>query len=304
MDSSPILIVGSGAMACLFAARLTLAGQQVCMVDTWETGIREIKENGVTLYSGDKKQQQNINAFYHSELITRCRYALVLVKSWQTPWAAAFLADHLTPNGQVITLQNGMGNAEIIESHLSKKQVAIGTTTLGGTLLSPGIVEGFVDGDLTIQDVPDFKDFFERFTSANLKLNLNSHIEQIIWGKLMVNAAINPLTALLEVRNGKLLEIPSAMQMIHLLINEAMQVAARSAVTLPYADPMHEIKSVLITTAGNYSSMYQDIQRGAPTEIEQINGAIVRLGQANDVPTPYNESITTLIKGKVEKNKL
>jgi 2-dehydropantoate 2-reductase len=304
MFRSSILIIGSGAMACLFAARLSAAGMDVCLLDEWENGINEINKNGITLLSSTARSDCHPRAFHKDEVVSASDVALVLVKSWQTGWAAAALKKSLTPCGAVLTLQNGLGNDTLLAEYLGRERVIAGVTTLGATLVSAGVVRGFEGGLITLQNQPSAATIFNYLQIAGFNVQINTDIDQVIWGKLVVNAVINPLTALLEVNNGQLLNLPALYPLIQSLLDEATQVASRLSISLPYADPFKHIQNVAALTASNHSSMYQDIQRGAPTEIDQINGAIVKLGLKHNIPTPSHSCIVNLIKAKIENKKM
>ncbi|MEJ2597857.1 MAG: 2-dehydropantoate 2-reductase, partial [Anaerolineales bacterium] len=120
--------------------------------------------------------------------------------------------------------------------------------------------------------------------------------QALLWGKLVINAAINPLTALLGVPNGALLQRPSAHRLMAAAAAEAVAVAAARDVALPHSDPLETILAVAQRTAENRSSMLQDVQRRAPTEIDAINGAIVRLGEQAETPTPVNRALWLLVR--------
>ncbi len=118
----------------------------------------------------------------------------------------------------------------------------------------------------------------------------------LIWGKLVINAAINPLTALLQIKNGELLDNPSALEFFHELAKEAAAVANSSGIELPYSDPSAVVDEVARTSADNSSSMLQDVLRGAQTEIDSINGKIIDYARKNGIPVPYNRGMWLLIK--------
>jgi 2-dehydropantoate 2-reductase len=123
--------------------------------------------------------------------------------------------------------------------------------------------------------------------------------QSLIWGKLVINAAINPLTALLRVPNGRLLEIPAAHDLMKALATEVAQVAGAEHIPLPFADPVAAAEDVARRTAPNHSSMLQDILRGAPTEIDAICGAVVRIGQQHRLESPVNWTCWKLVKAAV-----
>jgi 2-dehydropantoate 2-reductase len=228
------------------------------------------------------------------------RYAIVLVKSWQTERAASQLTKCLPEGGLALTLQNGLGNREILVNMLGVDRVALGTTTTGGTLLGPGFVKPGGEGLLAIESHPALTPLVEALKSANFKLEIVKDVRSLVWGKLIVNAAINPLTALLRVSNGELLHRPSARTLMHALAEETAAVASSEKVKLAFSNPVAMVEEVARSTAINHSSMYQDIQRGAPTEIDAICGAVARMGQRNNIPTPNNQVCWQLVQALVQ----
>jgi 2-dehydropantoate 2-reductase len=228
-------------------------------------------------------------------------FALVLVKSWQTGRAARQLAECLAPSGVALTLQNGLGNREALANVLGEERVALGVTTLGANLLGPGRVRPAGDGTIYLEDHPRLEPLVDLLRNAGLSVEIVPDPEGLVWGKLAINAAINPLTALLEVPNGELLERPSARLLMGELACEAAAAAGALGIRLPYPDPVAAVEAVARRTTANRSSMLQDVQRGAPTEIDAICGAIVKAGEKLGVPVPVNRTFWRLIKARVEK---
>jgi 2-dehydropantoate 2-reductase len=294
---SDVLIVGTGALACLFAARLAAAGRRVTLLGHWRSGLRTLQKNGVRLVMPDGGETVYLlRATSDPRRCAGARCALVLVKSWQTQRAAADLQRCLAPDGLALTLQNGFGNAEILRQALGVERLALGVTTSGATLLSPGRVRPAGEGPVTIQDHPAAGALAEILAVAGFAVEFVQDAQALLWGKLLINAAINPLTALLGVPNGVLLERPSAVQLMEAAAGEGAAVAAALGVALPYPDPLETIRSVAQRTAENRSSMLQDVLRRAPTEIDAINGAIVRLGEQAGIPTPVNRALWQLVR--------
>jgi 2-dehydropantoate 2-reductase len=365
---SSILIAGSGAMACLFAARLSAAGIQVTLLDEWEQGLQALATNGVRLVNPDgtitsypvhiAHQQRNVvfrqpvdfapateapppqEAPSPPEALPP-QVALVLVKSWQTTHTAHQLSGCLADDGLAVTLQNGLGNREALQEVLGESRVSLGVTTLGATLVGPGIVQPGGDGKIVLAKQPSNKNVIAgepnrdnlsntshkigkagllRFarndndaahtriaalanilTRAGFQVEFSDQPEALLWGKLVINAAINPITALLNVPNGEILASQAARQVMAAAAKEAAEVARARGIRLPFGNPVEEAEKVARQTATNRSSMLQDILRGAPTEIEAICGAIVREGEVLGIPTPINWTLFNLIKAKVEK---
>lgn len=292
-----ILIVGTGALGSLFAARLAQAEHNITMLGTWRQGLDAIRESGVRFIDSQGMEHQfPVHATDDPGECPAARYALVLVKSWQTERAAHQLAGCLAQDGLAVTLQNGLGNRETLMQSLGRGRVALGVTTTGATLLGPGLVKAGGEGPISIERNPALGPFEEALRSAGFNVQLVEDAQSLIWGKLVINSAINPLTALLKVTNGEILERPTAREMMRALAGETARVAEAENIKLPFADPLAAAEDVARKTAANRSSMLQDVLRGAVTEIDAICGAVVKTGQKHDIPTPANWACWQLIK--------
>ncbi|MGD9093637.1 MAG: 2-dehydropantoate 2-reductase [Anaerolineales bacterium] len=295
----PILIVGTGAMACLFAARLAAVGVRVTMLGTWQVGLAALKEHGVTVVDGDGPgKPYPVEVISDPAQCTSTRQALVLVKSWQTQRAAHQLAVCLDPDGVVLTLQNGLGNRESLAQVLGSQRVALGVATLGATLIGPGLVRPAGDGVISLGAHARLSPLSDLLRGARFVVENAPDPGALLWGKLVINAAINPITALLDVPNGDLLSKPAARTLLATATREAASVAVAQGVRLPYPDPVVATETIARRTATNRSSMLQDVSRGAPTEIDAICGALVRAGEKTGVPTPVNRTLWHLVKAK------
>ena len=284
-----ILIVGTGALATLFAARLGLAGCRVSMLGTWQEGVEAINTHGARWVDRDSLEHNvPVHATVDPNDVRGARIALVLVKAWQTERAARQLAECLASDGVAVTLQNGIGNREILARDLGPGRVSLGVTTTGATLLSPGLVRLGGEGVLSLERNPALGPVENVLRSAGFQVESVPDAESLAWGKLVINAAINPLTALLRVPNGELLERPEARRLMADLAQEVAAVARAEGICLPFENPVEIVEEVARKTAVNRSSMLQDALRGVPTEIDAICGAVTRHGEAAGVPTPLN----------------
>ncbi|HUG33371.1 MAG TPA: 2-dehydropantoate 2-reductase [Anaerolineales bacterium] len=299
-----ILIVGTGALGTLFAARLAGARHRVTVLGTWREGIASLQKDGARLVDADGNEQRfEVRATDDPRECAGARYALVLVKAWQTERAARQLKECLVGDGLAVTIQNGLGNRETLALSLGPDRVALGVTTTGATLLHPGVARAGGEGVISLQRdqalggvLSVSKDPIE---AALLSAGFNVHVVRdalsLIWGKLVINAAINPLTALLKIPNGELLNRPSAREMMGRLAREVAVVAHAEKIHLPFEDPVAAAEDVAHRTAANQSSMLQDVLRGAPTEIDAICGAVVARGEAHGIETPFNRACRDLV---------
>lgn len=301
MSQEPIVILGTGAMAGLFAARLLAADQSVILLGTWKEALEKISNHGLKLVAGNGAEAvfYPLAATDDPQSCPPASLALVLVKSWQTERAARQLHTLLARNGIALTLQNGLGNLEKLAAVLGARRVAVGVTTYGATLLAAGVVRAEGEGEIVLEENPRLAELQQQLVAAGFKLRGETNINSLLWGKLALNAAVNPTTALLGVPNGVLLNNPAAWAIVEAVLQETLQVAAAHNIQLPYANPRRYVKAILRQTASNWSSMLQDLRRGAPTEIEAINGAIVRIGHKYGLETPVNRLLVLLIKARL-----
>jgi 2-dehydropantoate 2-reductase len=292
-----ILIVGTGALATLFAARLSQAGYPISMLGSWKAGLEALQKEGARLvdFAGNEHQFQ-VQAISDPRECRESKYALVLVKAWQTEQVGNQLRECLAEDGLAVTFQNGLGNHETLMQSLGLGRVALGVTTTGATLLGPGLVREGGEGVISIERHQALGPIEKALKLAKFNVSIVEDAQSLIWGKLVINAAINPLTAILRVPNGKLLEIPSARDTMKALALETAQVAEAEQVQLPFPDPVAAAEDVAHRTAANHSSMLQDVLRGAPTEIDAICGAVVTLGQKHRIDTPANWACWKLVK--------
>lgn len=289
--------MGTGAMANFFAARLAAIGTTITMLGTWPEGLTALQRNGVQMVNdqGDVSTF-SVNATNDPDDCAGVSYALVLVKAWQTERAATQLADCLAPDGVALSLQNGLGNIETLSKFLGAERAGLGVTTTGATLLGPGRVRPGGEGVISLGAHPRLGPLANLLEQAGFHIEITSDLDALIWGKLVINAAINPLTALLRIPNGELLARPSVRALMTKTACEVFDVASAQGVRLPFDAPVSAAEDVARRTAANRSSMLQDVNRGAPTEIDAICGAVVKTGQKFNIDTPVNRSLWRLVK--------
>jgi 2-dehydropantoate 2-reductase len=294
---SDILLVGTGALATLFAARLSEAGHSVSMLGTWKNGLKALQENGARIVDANGNERAyKVHATDDPREVCGASHALVLVKSWQTERAARQLKESLAENGLAITLQNGIGNKETLIRDLGTGRVSLGITTTGATLLGPGLVKMGGEGVISLEQNQALGPLEAALRSSNFNLQIVDDAKSLVWGKLVINAAINPLTALLRIPNGELLSRPVARKVMSALARETAEVAKAEHVHLPFSNPVDAAEDVARKTATNMSSMFQDVRRGAKTEIDAICGAVTMRGKKHGIKTPYNRACWQLVR--------
>jgi 2-dehydropantoate 2-reductase len=294
-----ILICGAGAMGSLFGAKLTLAGHSVWLTSHWAEHIAAIRANGIELHTLDGTVQQIPLPILAPDdpHPTDIEIAFISVKSRQTANAAHQAALSLAPHGIAITMQNGVGNVEVLANAVGTERAFLGVTAHGATLLAPGVVRHTGQGSTIVATEPDpatATHLAELLTGAGFPTTLETNIEEVLWRKLIVNVGINALTAILDVPNGALIENRAAQAIVREAIAEAIRVAHAKGIALA-DDGAERALEVAERTAPNISSMLADIRRGVETEIDVMNGAVVREGERLGVATPVNRTLTRLV---------
>jgi 2-dehydropantoate 2-reductase len=290
-----IAIFGIGAMGALFGAKLT-PHADVMLIGSWREQLAALRSAPLRLiYPDGREESVQVNAVDYDVAPDPVDVALILTKFSGTTKAADCAARILAPSGLAITLQNGLGNLEMIAEHVGEDRAVLGVTTQGGALDGPGVLRVGGTGTTYLTARDDMKALADLFNRAGVSTESVPDVSTLAWGKLAVNAAINPLTALLHIRNGALLDSEHTRAIMADAAHEVAAVAAAQGIMLPF-DAAARAEEVARLTGPNRSSMLQDVQRGALTEIEAICGAVMRQGAACSVPTPTNTMLYHLIK--------
>lgn len=295
-----VLICGAGAMGCLFGGYLSLAGEEVWLLSHWERHIERIRREGLRLHTldGNTLRIPLPILSYDDPLPAQIDIAFISVKSYATGDAAQQAAQALAPHGVAITMQNGIGNHQKLAQIVGIKQALLGVTAHGATLLGPGEVRHAGVGPTYLASEPNesaAQKIATMLTNAGFTSQLESDIERVVWGKLIVNVGINALTAILGVPNGVLAQHRSSYHLLKSAVEEAVTIAEAKGIEIA-PNPVGRTLMVAEATATNRSSMLSDVRRGAPTEIGVINGAIVCEGKRLGIPTPVNQTLTNLVR--------
>lgn len=296
-------VFGVGAMGSLFASGLSEVAS-VVLIGEWEDQVRAVCANGLAVEHVDGTTTVHpLDACLRDEATGPLETALVVEKSYQTATVARHVARLLAPDGLAISLQNGLGNYEMLRDTLGPQRAALGVTSEGATLLGLACVRhagnGYTNFGLSPGHGPRQRVLLaglrEAFTIAGFPAAVVDDPDRLLWSKLAVNAAINPLTALLRVPNGFLLEHPRLIGIMDQAAQEVAAVAAARGIQID-EDPAARARAVAQATAANRSSMLQDILRGASTEIEAICGQVAALGEGYGVPTPLTRRLAELVR--------
>ncbi len=297
-----ITIVGPGAVGLLLAGYLQKGGATVSLLDELEERAFLLNREGIRWEGFESDFRFSVPVSLSLEDPQGIDLVILCVKAYHTGGAARQL-NEAGYRGPVMTLQNGVGNIEMITGNCPGNPVIAGITSEGANLAADNHVRHAGKGKTIFGKVmkgrPD-DGFMEQLAAimrkGGLDAELSSDPQSLVWGKVLVNAGINALTAILWVRNGELLEIEPARALMKDLVLEGKEVIMRKGLTFLDEDPVVRVEDVCRRTAGNYSSMYMDIKNGRRTEIDFINGAIVREGASLGVMCPYNDAMVKIVK--------
>jgi len=296
-----IVIVGPGALGSLLAAFLIRSKEEVWLLDHNKERSQEIAQSGIKVegVSGNWQVSPKISADINE--IGPADLLIISVKSYDTKQAISAIKPLIKEDSAVLTLQNGIGNIEIITEAIGSERVIAGVTNLGATFIKPGFIRhagkgetaiGRIDGKMTVK----MRSIRQIFNKAGLETKISRDIKGLIWSKLIVNSGINALSAIVRLNNGRLTEFEGTKKIMRETVTEAMRIAKRKRIKLLFDDPLAKVEAVAEATGPNISSMLQDILRKKRTEIDFINGVIVRQGQELGIPVPVNQVLVDLIK--------
>ncbi|MBM3300421.1 MAG: 2-dehydropantoate 2-reductase [Deltaproteobacteria bacterium] len=294
-------IVGVGSLGSVLGCLMLEADLDCVMIERDPEEVRIVREQGMWVegVSGDRLVRPRI--FADTSEAGKVDLAIVLVKSYDTRCAIRTVEEILSQDGLVLTLQNGVGNFEILNEAFPGR-VLLGTTTMGAMTLGPGRFRhtGFGDthlgeADGSIQDRTRAVGFqLARINSGPVHIVDNA--VGCVWSKLIINAGINAAATLLRVRNGDLPGTEAGRELIHWIVKECLAVVEAKGIGLVFESPEERVLAVCQGTAANINSMLQDIRAGRKTEIDFINGAVAREGDNLGVPVPVNRTLALLIK--------
>jgi 2-dehydropantoate 2-reductase len=304
-----IAMIGSGAMGSLFGGRLSLAGHEVVLYDVDREHVEKVARDGLAIEDAATGAVARARPRASSDpaAVEGSQVLVFFVKSTATEQAAVQFAACAGTDVIALTLQNGLGNEGIIRRFFGAQRTAAGVTSQGATFLGPGRIRHAGRGPTHIA-MADGKNeklsaLAEALGDAGFETHLEKDVTALVWSKLVINVGINALTAIIGQPNGKLLESEAAKAVMADLVAEAVAVAKAGGIRIAYDDPLATVYEVAATTGANRSSMLQDFDKGRETEIDFMNGAIVREAFARGLEAPVNLTITRLIK-TLEKARL
>ena len=304
-----VCVVGCGAVGSLFAANLAqLDGVEVWAYDVSQAHVDAINANGLRL-TGAGDVHGYPRATTDASALPLCDFGIVATKAMHTEGAIAATA-HAFADGAVATVQNGVGNEEVLARHVGR--VIRGTTFPAGKIVEPGVVQWDVKGDTTLGPfepqparAEEIALLADACTRGGMPTSAVADARPAQWRKVIFNAATNPVGALTGLTHGRVCERPDLRAIVSALVDEGKAVAVVQGITLD-ADPEDLIDHAARPDVAydHKASMLQDVEARRLTEIDYLNGGIGRFGREHGVPTPLNDAVTALVKGLEESWKL
>ncbi len=296
-----ITVVGAGAMGSMTGGLLKEGGEDVCLYNTNKEHIERIRKEGLIVEGIGGERVVSIKATDVVEEIGPTDLIIIFVKSYDTEAAAQAAAKIATQETAILTLQNGLGNVEILEKVFGGQMVLAGTSDAAATIVEPGRIRHTANGNIYIGETDGqlterVEKIVALFKTAGFKAYASENVMGLIWTKLIFNLAINPLGAILRAKCRKLIDNEPARVTMKLIVEEALKVAEAKGVRLLNENMLQAAYDLAEKNANSFCSMAQDIIKGKKTEIDFISGAVSREGKKIGVNTPINQIMTYLVK--------
>lgn len=299
-----ICLLGAGALGSAIGGSLAEGGADVALVDVWREHVDAINRNGLMLREGATDRKVMVREATDARAVGPVDLVVVLVKSYHTRAAVESASALIGPGTLFISLQNGLGHEEIIAEVVGRERVLGGKTYTGGVMLGPGHVIAGVKGKETVIGELDGRTtervqrVASAFDRAGLAMTVSANIMGTMWDKLLINVATGALSAITRLPHGKLYAVPEVRDSALAAVAEGVAVAAAASVKTSHADPEAPwLKAASGLPSEFETSMLQSVEKGGRTEIDFINGSVVRWADKYRVPTPVNRTLVACVKG-------
>ena len=300
-----VAVVGAGAVGSYYGALLALAGHRVTLIGR-RAHVAAIGDKGLLLHKGGTVQTVRLDASTDVAAVRGADLVLCCVKSTDTDAVAREMAPHLAADALVLSLQNGVDNAPALAAVLPNTVLAA-AVYVATAMPGPGVVQHFGRGDLVIGAIdpgassdPAVARQLQRVVqwmgSAGVLVTVSADVRVELWRKLLVNCAYNAISALAQQPYGKMAALPEVVQVQRALVHEVVAVAQAEGVALSLAESMEAMLHIAAAMPAQFSSTAQDMARGKRSEIDHLNGTVVRLGEKHGIAVPVNQALYALVK--------
>jgi 2-dehydropantoate 2-reductase len=288
-----IAVMGAGAVGCYYGGMLARAGHDVVLVGRLQH-VEAVERQGLRLETQTFDERVRASASTQASAVQGARLVLYCVKSTDTEGAASAIRPHLAPDALVLSLQNGVENADRLRA-LLPQDVAAAIVYVGTEMAGPGHVRHHGRGELVIEGSKASGDVARALIAAGVPTDISDDVRGALWAKLILNCAYNALSAITQLPYGRLVKDPGITAVLRDIVDECMEVAKADGVTIA-GDIDAAVRKIAETAPGQHSSTAQDLARGKRSEIDHLNGFIVRRGEALGVATPSNRLLHAIVK--------
>jgi len=289
----PIAVLGAGAVGCYFGGLLARAGHDVTLIGR-PPHVAALQRDGLLLETASGRARVAVRAATDAAAVRGARLVLCCVKSTDTAAAGRQLAPHLDPAAAVLSLQNGVDNAARLQEILGR-EVLPAVVYVATEMAGPGHVRHHGRGELVLAPGAHGARLAELFSAAGIPARLSDDVTGALWAKLVLNCAFNALSAAVRMPYGRLFESPGVPPLMRIVVDECLAVARADGVTVP-GDVWAEVERIARTMPAQFSSTAQDLARGKPSEIDHLNGFILRRAEARALAVPANRALHTIVK--------
>jgi 2-dehydropantoate 2-reductase len=301
-----IAMIGAGAMGSIFGVRFARAGADVVLFDADRTHVEAIEVGGLYVEAPDGSVRLRVPATTHAEKIGEADLAVILVDSKATQAAAEVAKRVLGKSGAALTLQNGIGNVEMLSEALGPERVIAGTTYNSAARVKPGHVLHSNIDETTIGEIDGSRskrvdEIARLLREAGLPVTASDNVMGHIWLKFVLNAAINPVSAMSGLRPGEIARVLPARELLERVLDEVLTVVAAKGLTLPVVDARAHVLDHAWERY-NRPSMLQHVEEGRRTEIDALNGALVKEAKTLGIAVPFNQAVVLAIKSIEARN--
>lgn len=286
--------MGAGAVGCYYGGMLARAGHTVTLIGRPDH-VAAMRRDGLLLDTQSFREHVPVHASIEASAVRAADLVLVCVKSTDSETAAAQMAPHLAPGAVLMSLQNGVDNAERLRAALPGHEVIAAVVYVATEMAGPGHVRHHGRGELVIGPSPGAAALVERFAAAGVPVEVSGNVVGALWFKLILNCAYNALSAITQLPYGELVQGVGIEATMRSVVDECLAVAAADGVDVP-GDVWAGVQRLAPTMPAQRSSTAQDLARGKRSEIDHLNGHVVRRGDVLGVPVPANRLLHALVK--------
>ena len=291
-----VAVMGAGAVGCYYGAMLARAGHEVVLIGRAQH-VEAVERDGLRLQTrqfDERVGRPRLSASVDPAAVAGAQLVLFCVKSPDTESAGASIGPHLAADALVLTLQNGVDNAERLRGAIAQ-EVAAAVVYVATEMAGPGHVRHHGRGELVIEPSSQSEAMARLLIAAGVPTEVSANVRGALWAKLIINCAYNALSAISQLPYGRLVAGAGVRDCMRDVVAECMAVAQADGVTLP-PDIEQAVHRIAESMPGQYSSTAQDVARGKRSEIDHLNGLVVKRGEAVGVATPANRLLHTLVK--------